>query len=303
MLKTFATLAIAAGLVVAPSAGADDYVTAKTLFGGGAIADRIPEATAGAAAQGFAIGLRHAPGSGSVGIRVAFVLSCSPYADGGGARAADVVTRAKVAGDGSFHLRGKRLKARGVGTLRLDVDGTIGKERADGTARIRTRYSCGGQVRPWTARGIETFDAVGLPGAPPADGPYYGVTDQDLAQGAVPHGVVAKVDDGGTSVHLFTSWTSRCRGRDRRGAYTAKFLYQGVMQDTPFGPTGFRRRLSVTETAAQHRRGVDLYILTQYQGGFFGPVLRGTLSDLVRYAEPGDRYKCRSGTKRFSAIA
>ena len=74
------------------------------------------------------------------------------------------------------------------------------------------------------------------------------------------------------------------------------------MPDTPLSPTGFRRQFSYTETPAQRRRHIDHYSLTVWQGGFRGPVLFGTLSDLIRYKGPADRGKCQSGTERFSAV-
>ncbi len=292
-----ATAVVLAGLALAalaPSAARADYVVAKQLFGGGAIAASAPQGTYGEAAQGVAIGLNHHDGSGSMGVRVAFALGCA-------GRTAEVVTRAAVAGDGSFHLHGKRLKTRAVGRVTLDLDGTIGKVRADGTVRIRTRYPCGKEVRAWSARGIDSFQVPPTTPAP-VDGVFYGVTDQDLAQNGTPHGVVAKVDGGGTSIHLFTSWTLRCSGRDRKGAYRSKLLFQGLLPDSPLGPTGFRRQLTDHETASQRRKHIDFAAVTVYQGGFRGNALFGTVTDVFRYAEPGDRYRCRTGANAFSAV-
>jgi hypothetical protein len=258
-----ASLVIAAGCSLTLAGGARAQAPVPAVYGGGAIIDRAAVSNVKTYAPNLAIGLRRTAQGASVEARVSFSLSCARV-KGGGWRSTDVVASGSLNADGSFHIQ-QPVGTKEMGTVKLTLDGVLRADGADGTARLRTHWPCGGQARPWTARPVDP--RAPLPAAPPApvDGVLYGVTDQGIATGA-PHGVVARVVDGATKLHLFDSYTSRCRGTTKRGPYRSTVTFQNLYEQRPIAAGVWTYRHTGHQTAAEHRRGVDFRRVFAMQG-------------------------------------
>lgn len=295
MPRTASSLLIALCLLSIGAASAS-AAPLWTTYGGGAIIDRAPAANATTYAPNVAVGLRRDSDGHDVGIRVSFSLKCAGW------RSTDAATMAALAPDGTFHLKDRKVRTSEMGQVKLTMDGTIAGPRADGTVQIRTHFPCGGQVRPWTARLVDATAPPAAPAAPaPVDGVLYGVTDQD-PRSFGPHGVVVKVEDGGTVAHAFLSYSSRCHGTDRKGKYTSTVTIQSLLKETSVSAGAWSHVLTETESAAARRRHIDFLRRFTLKSAFSGPALSGTFSELTRYTRPGDRDRCTTGTQHFTVV-
>lgn len=283
-------------LAAAPGAGAQ--APSPAVYGGGAIAAAYSSSPRTYDA-GVAVGLRR--DGAHLSVRVAVSRSCARYREGGW-RAADVVTGATVAADGTFHLAAKPVKTEELGTVRLTLDGTLAAGRADGTLRVDTAYPCDGAPVAWTARSVDPNAAL-PPAAPaPADGLLYGATTQDV--GDVPHGLVVRVTGGGTAAYAFGSYTTRCEGRDGDGPYLTPIDNQVLFARTRIAAGRWTRRDREHQSAAEARHGDRWTRRSGFDATFAGTALAGTLLDTGTYAyrSAHDQGRCAIGAVRFVAV-
>jgi hypothetical protein len=132
----------------------------------------------------------------------------------------------------------------------------------------------------------------------PADGLLYGVTGEHAT---APHGFVARVSMGATVFHAFTSYTTDCDGRDHGRAYHSAPIVQQILPERPLTAGGVQYAVHTTETAAERRRGIDVFSELTYSGTFSGPVFVGYFAQRQRYRNPTRTQRCASGTNTILA--
>jgi len=299
-------VAAAAGALGVPGVAHAQAGALPAVYGGGATpAAAVPAAQRlQGSSQSIAVGLRRAQEPGGawvVKLRVAIVVRCGKTANGN-LRGTDVKVTAPMNADGTaFSIAAKRLTVPELGKVRLWADGTLTPARADGTARVvADGFTCGGQVRTWSARPAD-------PGAPPpaaapapVDGVLYGVTSQDFD--SYPRGLVAQVGGGGTSLHAFSSYEERCHWTIKGRKSAEPDRVQTLLAEQPIA--GGRSDLSKTasETRAQRRKGIDAYSQQLVRSAFSGPAWSGTLRYALRFAQGRTAVRCASPTIRFVAV-
>jgi hypothetical protein len=293
-------------VLLAPLALAATALGAPTYYGGGAIVDRAPRQDDYAVfVQNTGVGLARSADGATLKARISFGILCGAYRDGGH-RATDAVVSGAVNPDGTFHVV-KTAKTQEMGSVKVTLDGAFQADRADGTVALKTHWSCGGQVRPWSARRVDA-NAAPAPAAPaPADGVLYGLVGQ-VDDGA-PHGLVAKVEDGGTKMHVWDSYSLECQGKAKKeGRYDFLETYQNLYGEKPIAGGAWGYALSRHESAAQRRKHYTFARKFTMKGAFAGTALSGTLSDTTTYAykkpDPDpDTGRCSTGgTLKFVAL-
>jgi hypothetical protein len=299
VLRISAALPIAVALALTLPGVAT--AAASAYWGGGGIVDRAPKVDQATYVASFGVGLRRSADGTRIGVRVSFALGCARQKTTW--RSTDAVVSGALAVDGSFHLHAVPVRTQEMGTVRVTIDGVALPGHADGTVKVTTKLGCGLSARPFTTWQIDpAAPAAGAPAAP-ADGLLYGITDQGLKAGGVPHPLIVKVEDGGTVAHAYTSYDERCTGRDRKGAFHEAYGVQIMVKESPVTAAGWVGSLQHTETAAQRRHHIDYSRTFAWKGAFDGATVRGTLSDTQRYAAPDLHQRCVTPTSRFFAVA
>lgn len=290
MIKRVAAFAVLAGLAVPATAAHAD-----TFYGGGGLPAAAPAPTFKAYLDSWGIGIARAANGSRVGVRVSFSVRCK-RPGGTGWRSTDAVVKGALRADGTFRLRRVPVKTAEMGTVRVTALGSLATPgRADGTVSVSTRLGCGLSRRPFTTRQVDP--AAPAPGAPPApvDGLLYGITDQALAPGRVPYGVVAQVGGGGTTAHAYMSYGLRCVGTVGRRRYDNRITFQTLLTQAPIAGGAW----------SAGKPGVPEHGVTRdaaWQAAFDGAALRGTFHDTRRVKDRKGRETCASGTHGFVAL-
>jgi hypothetical protein len=293
--RTGPSLLIALGVLTIGTASAAAQDPPPEVYGGGVIVERAPQADLAATVPSTAIGLRRV--GGHVVVRLSIALRCGRY-HGGDYRATDVVANVPLKPDGTFAVSAKAVRTVELGRVRLTISGMLAADRADGTARVRSHFPCGGQDRNWTARPVTISKVPAETPPTPADGVLYGVTGEPAT---APHGFVARVSMGATVFHAFTSYTTDCHGRDHGRAYHSAPVVQQILPERPLTAGVVDYAEHTTETAAERRHGIDVFSELTYDGAFSGPVFVGYLAERQRYRNPTRTQRCASGTNTIIA--
>lgn len=284
--------ALVAAAVIAAAAHAQTASAPTGSFGGGAIAVPVDEDTV---ARDMLLSIRARSG-GRAGVDGQIFTGCG---------AGTIKGDARLAGDGSFTLRGeaRRRPVAGVTeTTTFVVRGTLtatgGSGTARGTLKIDPRRgetkTCRSRTVSWMVR--RAAGPPGTPGAAPAGSTLYGLTSQNASRAQ--HAVVLFVGASGRSIERFLfSFRGRCdKGRIR------VYDEQNFSPEFDVAPDGsfrnverFRIRFAdvVVDTTVVVRGQFD-------QGG--GAAGRLSVIERVSSRRTGRRVDvCRTGTRTWSA--
>ena len=218
---------------------------------------------------------------GTVSARVNLSYSCKGYGD------TSKVMRGSARLDGASFRLTVRSRIRGMGTLRVRLDGVVGDASVTGAVRVQVS-SCFKARRSFVLR-TESAPA-GAPAVPAPGTLMQGMSSQSAAGFRMP--VALRVARNG---RVYAFWSAMVRCRRVQFPMLDLTPTRAIAADGTFGGS---------ETYTVRYKGADEVYRVSFRGQFVADGVRGTLTASMRLRDGKRRYiPCRSGRHTWTARA